>query len=51
MLWEAAYSEIHFTETLWPNFEEQEFIEILENFSKSERRFGSIKKEVELKKA
>ena len=23
MLWEAAYSEIHFTETLWPNFEEQ----------------------------
>jgi len=51
MLWEAAYSEIHFTETLWPNFEEQEFIEILENFSKSERRYGSIKKEVELKKA
>jgi len=51
MLWEAAYSEIHFTETLWPNFEEQEFIEILENFSKSERRYGSIQKEVELKKA
>jgi len=51
MLWEAAYSEIHFTETLWPNFEEQEFIEILENYSKSERRYGSIKKEVELKKA
>ena len=51
MLWEAAYSEIHFTETLWPNFEEQEFIEILENFSKSERRYGSIKKEVELRKA
>jgi len=51
MLWEAAYSEIHFTETLWPNFEEQEFIEILENYSKSERRYGSIKKEAELKKA
>jgi len=51
MLWEAAYSEIHFTETLWPNFEEQEFFEILENYSKSERRYGSIKKEVELKKA
>ena len=51
MLWEAAYSEIHFTETLWPNFEEQEFIEILENYSTAERRYGSIKKEVELKKA
>jgi Undecaprenyl pyrophosphate synthase len=51
MLWEAAYSEIHFTETLWPNFEEQEFIEILKNYSTSERRYGSIKKEAELKKA
>ena len=51
MLWEAAYSEIYFTETLWPNFEEQEFIEILENYSKSERRFGSIDSEVDQKKA
>ena len=51
MLWEMAYSEIHFTETLWPSFEEQEFSEILENYSKSERRFGSIEDEMELKKA
>ena len=51
MLWEMAYSEIHFTETLWPSFEDQEFFEILENYSKSERRFGSVKKEIELKKA
>jgi len=51
MLWEMAYSEIHFTETLWPSFEDQEFFEILENFSQSERRFGSIEKEIGLKKA
>ena len=51
MLWEMAYSEIHFTETLWPNFENQEFFEILENYSKSERRFGAIEEEKELKKA
>ncbi|SVB85437.1 uncharacterized protein METZ01_LOCUS238291 [marine metagenome] len=51
MLWEMAYSEIHFTETLWPSFEEQEFFELLENYSKSERRFGSIEDETELKKA
>ena len=51
MLWEMAYSEIHFTETLWPNFEEQEFFELLENYSKSERRFGSIEEEKGLKKA
>ena len=51
MLWEMAYSEIHFTETLWPSFEDEEFFEILENYSKSERRFGSVEKEIELKKA
>ena len=51
MLWEMAYSEIHFTETLWPSFEEQEFFELLENYSKSERRFGSIEDKTELKKA
>ena len=51
MLWEMAYSEIHFTETLWPSFEDQEFFEILESYSQSERRFGFIEKETELKKA
>ena len=51
MLWEMAYSEIHFTETLWPSFEDQEFFEILENYSKSERRFGTVERDTELKKA
>ena len=51
MLWESAYSEIHFTETLWPNFEEQEFIEILQNYSNSERRYGSVEEDFDLKKA
>ena len=51
MLWEMAYSEIHFTETLWPSFGDQEFFEILQNYSKSERRFGSVENEIELKKA
>ena len=51
MLWQSAYAEIHFTETLWPNFEEQEFLEILQAYSKLERRFGSVEEDVELKKA
>ena len=51
MLWESAYSEIFFTETLWPSFEEQEFIEILQSFSQSERRFGSVKEHIIQKKA
>jgi len=51
MLWQSAYSEIHFTETLWPNFEEQEFLEILRTYSKSERRFGNVDEDIELKEA
>ena len=51
MLWQSAYSEIHFTETLWPNFEEQEFLEILQTYSLSERRFGNVDEDTELKEA
>ena len=51
MLWESAYSEIFFTETLWPSFEEQEFIEIIQSFSQSERRFGSVEEHIIQKKA
>ena len=51
MLWQSAYSEIHFTETLWPNFEEQEFLEIIQNYSQSDRRFGNVDEDVELKEA
>lgn len=51
MLWQSAYSEIHFTETLWPNFEEQEFLEILQTYSLSERRFGNVIEDTELKEA
>ncbi len=42
MLWQSAYSEIHFTETLWPSFEEKEFLDILQTYSLSERRFGNV---------
>ena len=51
MLWQSAYSEIHFTETLWPNFEEQEFLEILQSYAQSERRFGNVDEDIELKEA
>ena len=51
MLWQSAYSEIHFTETLWPNFEEQEFLEIIQDYSQSDRRFGNVDEDIELKEA
>jgi undecaprenyl diphosphate synthase len=43
MLWQAAYSELFITQTLWPDFTREEFIEILINFQKRDRRFGRVK--------
>ena len=40
MLWHFAYSELYFTETLWPDFGELEFARALADFSQRERRFG-----------
>ncbi|KJJ84373.1 undecaprenyl pyrophosphate synthase [Candidatus Omnitrophus magneticus] len=40
LLWQAAYSEFYFTETLWPDFGEKELLEALEEYAKRERRFG-----------
>ena len=41
MLWQAAYAELFFIDTLWPDFSAQQFSEALEWFSKRDRRFGS----------
>ena len=43
LLWELSYSEIFVTDTLWPDFSEEEFRSILENFGKRDRRFGGRK--------
>ena len=40
LLWQSAYSEFYFTETLWPDFDETEFCEALLDFASRERRFG-----------
>lgn len=42
MLWQAAYSEIYICDTLWPDFSRDEFIEILKNYQKRDRRFGKV---------
>lgn len=46
LLWQAAYSELFFTPTLWPEFSAEEFDSILKNYELRERRFGSVKTEV-----
>ncbi|ARW24334.1 Ditrans,polycis-undecaprenyl-diphosphate synthase ((2E,6E)-farnesyl-diphosphate specific) [Pediococcus acidilactici] len=44
LLWQIAYSELIFTDTLWPDFNEQTFMEMIKEYQKRDRRFGAIKK-------
>lgn len=40
MLWQLAYSELYFTDTLWPDFDENELEKALTHYANRERRFG-----------
>jgi len=40
LLWQAAYSELYFSKTLWPDFTEKDFEEALADFTRRQRRFG-----------
>jgi len=42
MLWQLAYTELYFTDTLWPEFREPEFERAIEWFRSRERRFGRV---------
>lgn len=44
MLWQLAYSELYFTDVLWPDFNKEEFDKAIESFSNRDRRFGGVKK-------
>lgn len=43
MLYQSAYSEFYFSDTLWPDFGIEELKNIVENYSARERRFGKVK--------
>ncbi len=42
MLWESAFAELHFSDCLWPDFDEQRFRSALEDFNGRQRRFGGL---------
>jgi undecaprenyl diphosphate synthase len=42
LLWESAFAELHFSDCLWPDFDEQRFRCALEDYSGRQRRFGGI---------
>lgn len=43
LLWQAAYSEIYVTETLWPDFRRVHLLEAIIDFQRRDRRFGGLK--------
>ena len=47
LLWQFAYTELYFTETYWPDFDEKEFEKALEDFAGRQRRFGKVGEQVE----
>ena len=43
LLWQGAYSELLFVDTLWPDFRKDEFRKALEYYAKRDRRYGKVK--------
>jgi len=46
LLWQMAYTELYFTQTLWPDFDEECLNQALESYQQRERRFGKTPKQI-----
>jgi len=46
LLWQLAYSELYFTEKLWPDFGKEDFYKAVANYQKRERRFGKTSEQL-----
>lgn len=46
LLWQIAYAELYFTDTLWPDFSKEDLYAAICNFQRRERRFGKISEQV-----
>lgn len=46
-LWQLAYTELYFTQTLWPDFNDQEFEKALLSFNERERRYGKTSAQIQ----
>ena len=42
LLWQLAYAELYFSDTLWPDFSKEELLRIINDFQQRERRFGRV---------
>ena len=46
LLWQIAYSELYFTDTLWPDFRRTDLYKAILNYQNRERRFGKTSKQL-----
>ena len=47
LLWQMAYAELYFTNTLWPDFRKDDFFEAIIEYQNRERRFGKTSEQIE----
>ncbi len=47
LLWQIAYAELYFTQTLWPDFRREHLYEAIVDFQKRERRFGLVSEQIQ----
>jgi undecaprenyl diphosphate synthase len=46
MLWQLAYTELYFTPTLWPDFDQKSLEDAIKSFKSRQRRFGHTSEQV-----
>ncbi len=51
LIWQGAYSEWYFPATYWPDFDRQELLKALEEYSQRERRYGLTAEQIKRKKS
>ena len=45
-MWQLAYTELYFTETLWPDFKKEHFYKAIQDYQARERRFGKTSEQI-----
>ena len=46
LLWQIAYSELYFTDKLWPDFKQEDFYQAINDYQNRERRFGLVSEQI-----
>lgn len=48
LLWQIAYAELYFTDTLWPDFKKEHFFQAIKEYQLRERRFGKTSEQIKI---